>query len=236
MITIDPNRLARLMADQPALDLIDVRSHREFNHAHLPGARSIPLDLFIPAKVLHDRKGKQRDPVFIIGEDRIHSGLAAGMLRGAGCTLPVVLKGGMETWEQLGLPAAQGGFYLLHSSSNRREGKVQITNERLAWLLIYLLGVEILAALLLGVVFRPIFFVTAQVLMLVTSIFLVVIAVNHRNRFAAERAGSRNSRPHNSIAGNGKKFVSSAAIVDSRRRNRGRYQNAKNESKRISRT
>ena len=106
MITIDTTGLVKLMADHEPIDLIDVRPPEEFNRAHIRAARSEPLNRFAPVKILRERKAAPTRPFFIIG-DRVRAGLAAGMLRGAGCSLPVVVEGGMDNWQTLGLPAVR---------------------------------------------------------------------------------------------------------------------------------
>ena len=104
MTTIDTKALVRRLKDHQPLDLIDVRPREEFIRSHIPGAHSAPLNRFAPAKILHERKAARKQPVFVVG-DRVRAGLAAGMLRGAGCNLAVVLDGGMDAWEGQGLPA-----------------------------------------------------------------------------------------------------------------------------------
>jgi rhodanese-related sulfurtransferase len=110
MTTISTGALTTVMARHQPFDLIDVRPRQEFNRSHIPGARSTPLNRFAAAKILHDRKGANAQPFFIIGGDRIRAGLAAGMLCGAGCNLPVVVEGGMTAWEAQGLPVIHGWF------------------------------------------------------------------------------------------------------------------------------
>jgi rhodanese-related sulfurtransferase len=106
MTTIPPLEVARRLANHDSFDLIDVRPKKEFNHLHIRGARSAPLNQMSPAKVLRERKRSDSEPLFVIGEDRILAGMAAGMLRAAGCHQPVVVDGGMEAWQAHGLPAS----------------------------------------------------------------------------------------------------------------------------------
>ena len=105
MTTIHPTGLATLVANHRPFDLIDVRPQEEFNRLHIPGARSIPLNKMSPFKVVRERKLAASEPLFVICGNRALAGLAAGMLHGAGCIEPVVVEGGMETWETQGLPA-----------------------------------------------------------------------------------------------------------------------------------
>ena len=104
MITIHPKALARLIATQDKLDLIDVRPRAEFKRIHIRGARSMPLRSLNPTKVLQERVGAKSDPIFLICWNRTRASMAAGLLREAGCKHPVVLDGGMGLWESQGLP------------------------------------------------------------------------------------------------------------------------------------
>jgi rhodanese-related sulfurtransferase len=105
MNTIHPAGLARLLSNHEVFDLIDVRPKEEFKRLHIPGARSNPLNEMTPVKILRERKLPASAPLFVVSQDRALAGMAAGILRGAGCIQPVVVEGGMETWEAQGLPA-----------------------------------------------------------------------------------------------------------------------------------
>ena len=104
MKTIHPIGLARLIATHQPFDLIDVRTKEEFDKAHIPGARSIPLPELRASKVLRDRKLPATEPLYVICRSRVLAGLASGILEGAGCANAVVVDGGMETWQAQGLP------------------------------------------------------------------------------------------------------------------------------------
>lgn len=108
MITIDPTDFATLVLNQTPLDLIDVRPKKEFERMHIAGARNAPLNQMSPPKVLRERALPDSEPVFLISDDRAVAGMAAGMLRGAGCSQPVVIDGGMERWEAQHLPTVCG--------------------------------------------------------------------------------------------------------------------------------
>lgn len=105
MTTIHAAGVARLVANHKAFDLIDVRPEEEFKRLHIPGARSNPLNTMAPVKILRERRLPASEPLFVISQSRALAGMAAGILRGAGCIQPVVVEGGMETWEAQGLPA-----------------------------------------------------------------------------------------------------------------------------------
>jgi rhodanese-related sulfurtransferase len=103
MTTIQSLGLAALIDNRQPLDLIDVRTEQEFRSFHIRGAQSFPLRELSAAKVLRGRKREATEPLYIICNNRVRASLAAGMLTGAGCTQPVVVDGGMETWVREGL-------------------------------------------------------------------------------------------------------------------------------------
>jgi rhodanese-related sulfurtransferase len=57
-----------------------------------------------PAKIVSEHKVKPSEPLFVVCRNRVLASMATGMLRAAGCTRPVVVEGGMRTWEILELP------------------------------------------------------------------------------------------------------------------------------------
>jgi rhodanese-related sulfurtransferase len=63
MITIHPFGLATLIDNCEPLDLIDVRTEKEFKSFHIAGARSIPLKELSAPKVLQDRKLAATEPL-----------------------------------------------------------------------------------------------------------------------------------------------------------------------------
>ena len=111
MKTIHPIGLARLIATHQLFDLIDVRTKEEFDKAHIPGARSIPLPELRASKVLRDRKLPATEPLYVICRSRALAGLASGILEGAGCPNAVVVDGGMETWQAQGLPVVRKKWF-----------------------------------------------------------------------------------------------------------------------------
>lgn len=90
-----------------AFDLIDVRPREEFDKAHIPGARSIPLSELHAAEFLRERRLPEAEPVYVICRNRTLAGLASGVLEGAGCINAAVVDSGMENWEAQGLPVVR---------------------------------------------------------------------------------------------------------------------------------
>ena len=104
MTTIHPLALAQAIANHETFELLDVRSRQEFDRAHIRGARSVPLRTLQPVRLLRERGRKNPAPLFLICDGRSRASLAAGMLGAAGCLQPVVIAGGMQFWENHGLP------------------------------------------------------------------------------------------------------------------------------------
>ena len=111
MKTIHPIGLAGLIARHQLLDLIDVRTKREFDKTHIPGARSIPLPELSAAKILHNRSLPATEPVYVICRSRVLANLASGILERAGFLDTVVVDGGMETWEAQRLPVVRRNWF-----------------------------------------------------------------------------------------------------------------------------
>jgi rhodanese-related sulfurtransferase len=107
MITINPFKLATLIEDRKPLDIIDVRTEKEFENFHIDGARSAPLKKLSAPKVLQGRQFAATEPLYIIGSGRVQASLAAGILTGGGCCRAVVVDGGMDVWMSEGLPVVR---------------------------------------------------------------------------------------------------------------------------------
>jgi rhodanese-related sulfurtransferase len=90
---------SRLEWGQPAFTIIDVRDRHTYNHGHISGAISIPLDdLADRAKSsLH----KERH-IYVYGEHDAHTAHAAQTLRSAGFTDVSEIQGGLNAWKTVG--------------------------------------------------------------------------------------------------------------------------------------
>ena len=106
MKTITPIEL-QMLIDQCDVELIDVRSKKDFKTVHALGARSIPLSGLEPHSILAHRKLDRRAPLYIMSRERALASLAACSLAGAGLAEPVVVEGGIEAWEGQCLPVAR---------------------------------------------------------------------------------------------------------------------------------
>ena len=106
MKTITPFEL-QMLIDTRNVELIDVRPKKDFKAVHVLVARSIPLANFEPHSVIAHRKLDKRAPFYIMCQKRVLASLAAGSLASAGMLEPIVVAGGIEAWEEQGLPVVR---------------------------------------------------------------------------------------------------------------------------------
>jgi rhodanese-related sulfurtransferase len=100
---IEAAALVKRREQDAALLILDVRGPDEFTGplGHIAGATNLPLnDLSerLPELVRKDR------PVVVVCKTDRRSSIAADQLRKAGVADVSVLRGGMESWQELGLP------------------------------------------------------------------------------------------------------------------------------------
>lgn len=110
MKTIHPMGLARLIARREPFDLIDVRTKKEFDKGHIPGARLIPLPELRRFDLLR-RRPAVAESVYVICRSHALASLASGALEAAGHRNAVVVEGGMEVWEAEGLPVLRRTWF-----------------------------------------------------------------------------------------------------------------------------
>lgn len=103
--TIDVHEAERrLREDEAAPLLLDVREATEFAQVRAPGAVLVPTSAFMTrvGELPADR------PLMVICHVGGRSAAVAGYLARAGRTDVVNVAGGMEAWEQAGLPVLRG--------------------------------------------------------------------------------------------------------------------------------
>ena len=66
MKTISPFGLEKLLATQPALPVLDVRTPAEFSEVHVPQARNVPLDQLDPARLAGTDGLRKDQPVYLL--------------------------------------------------------------------------------------------------------------------------------------------------------------------------
>ena len=98
MTTITPTDLKQLMKEDPALQVLDVRSGAEFESVHIPGSVNVPLDAL--GRVGHDIA--QADGTFVlVCQSGARAEQAQARLADAGKAGLVVLEGGISGWQSV---------------------------------------------------------------------------------------------------------------------------------------
>jgi rhodanese-related sulfurtransferase len=104
LINIDPTAAVSLI-NQDAM-IIDLRNKEAYSRGHIVNAKNIPLDEF-DAKRESIQKFKSK-PVVAVCDSGISSTKIVNTLRQAGFEKVFGLKGGMNAWDQAGLPVVTG--------------------------------------------------------------------------------------------------------------------------------
>ncbi len=103
---VPADTLAGLLASQPSVRLLDVRTPGEFENAHITGAYNVPLD------TLHEHADEIRRtvsvPVVLVCQSGQRAAKAESALRATGMTNLHVLEGGVNAWLAAGRPVARG--------------------------------------------------------------------------------------------------------------------------------
>lgn len=105
---IAPRKLRRLMAHNPTLDLLDVRTPDEFAEVRVPRARNIPLGILLAGKLLAEKAVDRRRPIYLICQADNRSRIAAEKFLTAGHPSPFVVTGGTLAWIAASLPVQRG--------------------------------------------------------------------------------------------------------------------------------
>jgi len=111
--TVSPHELQRLLAADPALPLLDVRTPAEYAGARLPQARNVPLDRLNPgtvAALYADGAAPlpEGKPVYFLCQAGKRATLATEAFAAAGHDVGIVVEGGLSAWTAAGLPVEQG--------------------------------------------------------------------------------------------------------------------------------
>ena len=100
MKTISPVELQKLLTDQPALLVIDVRTPVEFAEVHVPQARNIPLDELKPSSMQLSKD----QPVYLLCRSGQRATKAAEKIEREGFLQVIVVEGGTSAWVEANLP------------------------------------------------------------------------------------------------------------------------------------
>ena len=105
--SVSPVELNRLIASGGPVELLDVRTPGEFESAHVPGARLMPLDELDAGTFLKQR-GKADQPVYVLCQSGGRARKAIEKLQQAGFGGGVLVEGGTQAWIDAGLPVTRG--------------------------------------------------------------------------------------------------------------------------------
>ena len=104
MKSITPAELQRILATQPSVPVVDVRTPVEFAEVHVPQARSVPLDELKPGSL----QLQKDQPVYLLCRSGQRASKAADKLAKEGFSQPVVVEGGTLAWIEAKLPVTRG--------------------------------------------------------------------------------------------------------------------------------
>jgi rhodanese-related sulfurtransferase len=102
-ICVSPQEIFESISRGAPVDLVDVRSPKEFEEVHATAARLVPLDTLDPKAF--DADGRT---VAVICKSGIRAKDAARRLGAAGVKNVVVVDGGTQAWVDAGLPVLRG--------------------------------------------------------------------------------------------------------------------------------
>jgi rhodanese-related sulfurtransferase len=109
--TISPSALSAILGTGNHHELLDVRTPPEYVGAHVPGARSIPLnELKVEAFLAQHKPGR---PIYVLCQAGARASRAIEQFERAGCDDCVLVEGGTQAWIDAGLPAHRGASSVL---------------------------------------------------------------------------------------------------------------------------
>lgn len=107
MRTISPRELQQQWQSGP-VDVIDVRTPVEYREVHAPQSRNVPLDQLRPSDLLQNRQGGSEAPLYIFCRSGNRARMAWKKFQEAGFDQAIVVDGGVQAWEEAGLPVERG--------------------------------------------------------------------------------------------------------------------------------
>lgn len=106
--TITPQKLENLRKSGQPIELIDVRTPAEYRECHAKFSRNVPLDSLNPQTIMESRKGSQETPLYIICQSGNRAQKACEKFDAMGFSKVVNVEGGMQAWQEDGLPVVRG--------------------------------------------------------------------------------------------------------------------------------
>jgi len=105
--TITPQQLSSLVNSGAPVELIDVRTPVEFREVHVAIAHNVPLDQLDAVKVAAGWNAPEQ-PLYVICRSGNRSKQTCEKFRAAGFTNIMYVEGGIQAWDQAGLPVVRG--------------------------------------------------------------------------------------------------------------------------------
>jgi rhodanese-related sulfurtransferase len=96
------------LAQRQPVEIIDVRTPKEFREVRATGVRLVPLDEIDARNLVESRTLGGDEPIYFICHLGGRSARACMALIDAGYPNVVNVAGGTEAWEQAGLPVERG--------------------------------------------------------------------------------------------------------------------------------
>jgi rhodanese-related sulfurtransferase len=109
--TISPCELAGILGSGHPVQLLDVRTPREYASAHVPGAKLIPLNELHVDEVL--ARHKRETSIYVLCQAGARAQRAIAQFELAGCEDCILVEGGMQAWINAGLPVHRGAREVL---------------------------------------------------------------------------------------------------------------------------
>ncbi|NIJ13362.1 rhodanese-related sulfurtransferase [Saccharomonospora amisosensis] len=104
--TADVMQISQLLQNGSGARLIDVRTEAEFNQAHIPGSRHLPLSTL--RKNVAELASTPQDHLVLVCAGGARAEQARQLLQTAGFSRLTVLRGGLNAWEQSEAPLHRG--------------------------------------------------------------------------------------------------------------------------------
>jgi rhodanese-related sulfurtransferase len=102
--TVAPTELHKRICEGATVDLVDVRTPKEFQSGHVLQARNVPLDQLAPEHVVAERTAAPSEPIYLICKSGLRARQAADKFVATGRRNVVLVDGSMEGWRAEGLP------------------------------------------------------------------------------------------------------------------------------------
>src|SRR5256885_13793370 len=155
MKMMDCLALETLVVNHEPVELIDVRSKKEFAAMHIPGARSVPFGELAAAKIFRRRRPTTERVYVISADGHARASLATGILRSAGCVNAVPVDGGMKDWVARGFPLQRKRFSIGSAADFIPRAALPLMGAGVALVLREVTAAGLLLAIVGVLIFRP---------------------------------------------------------------------------------